>query len=251
MFRYCGVVDRGMVHLNNDDAAFLNEAILTNGLYEDEKETAEVLFAVADGIGSLENSHFASKLALKTFLEYGKNLSVNDIENIIRQANSNILEFTKSNKEISKIGTTLTGVYINQDKLTTFNVGNSRVYRFRNGILQQLTKDHSLVQSMIDLGTLSTSEAKTHQQKNIITRFLGTSDVTVSKSDVFEQPFLFKQGDLLLLCSDGLLEHLNHEDIANMLSKDESIQEKARNLLIISNERGGIDNTTIVLVERV
>src|SRR5699024_4450322 len=125
------------------------------------------------------------------------------------------------------------------------HVGDSRVYKLSKGELTQITRDHSLINDLVDSGSISKDEAKSLPQKNIITRALGSEEeISV---DILE--FDLSQGDIILICTDGVTGGLSDETLKETLTTDKSIEEKADEIIQLSNDAGGFDNSTVILAE--
>ena len=143
------------------------------------------------------------------------------------------------------MGTTLVIATVLGNDLYVGNVGDSRAYLTRNGKLRQITEDHSWVEEMIRLGELERSEARTHKNKNVITRAIGTGPFV--QPDFFEIQVI--EGDILLMCTDGLCNMVEDEEILEILSSDMELEEKGNELIRVANANGGRDNIGVVLVQ--
>ena len=162
---------------------------------------------------------------------------------LIQEANRQIYERARTDTEASGMGTTITAAMLAQDQVAIGHVGDSRAYRIRNGELEQLTEDHSLVADLMRSGRLTPEEAESHPQRSVITRALGTDpDVDVDTLAVDAQP-----GDVFLLCSDGLTTMVGDDEILQAVRGNESLEQAARTLVKAANRRGGEDNITVVL----
>lgn len=256
-----GKSDVGLERKHNEDA-FLIGSIIENkeDVYtEVYLESSFIkkygfLIAVADGIGGHAAGDVASELALnhlsRFFLSSQNALLQNEeviktLKDSIIAAHNVILDMGKTNIDYSGMGTTLVGTYFTSNKLYVYNVGDSRLYRFRNGALRQLTKDHSLVQILIDTRQIIHEESYTHPQKNVITNSLGGGD-NKCKPDIVDNLTYFT-GDIFLLCSDGLSDMVAEDIIEGILNSEKSIQEKVICLINTANDNGGKDNITVVL----
>lgn len=257
-----GKSDVGLAREHNEDA-FLIGSIVENkeDIYTEIcLESSFIkkygfLTAVADGMGGHAAGEIASGLALnylsKSFLSSQNALLQNEeiikaLKDSIIAAHNAILNMSKTNPDYSGMGTTLVGTCFTGNKLYVYNVGDSRLYRFRNGGLRQLTKDHSLVQTLIDTGQITHEESRSHSQKNVITNSLGGGDNKCTP-DIADNLTYF-EGDIFLLCSDGLSDMLDEEATEEILVKDISIKEKVISLINLANEKGGKDNITVVLI---
>ena len=236
------MTDVGMVRDNNQDSYFVsvNEDI--------------PLFVVADGMGGHKAGEIASNMAINiikdTFLKL-KTLPMDEIsitkliEQSIKEANEKIYLKSIEKEAYSGMGTTVTLAYIINRKLCIGHVGDSRAYLFKGENLIQITEDHSLVNELVKNGSITLEEAKTHPQRNIITRAVGTSE-TIEMDIVVRE---YEEGNILLLCSDGLTSMVKDSQIQDILSKEKNIQEACENLVSLSNDNGGYDNTTVIAIK--
>ena len=250
-FNSFGFSDLGRVRNHNEDSFLCNK---------DEK-----LFLVADGMGGHVAGETASKLAvdsaeefiinsrakkdIKWPIEYRKELSLeqNRLLAAAFLGNSRIRERSRRDPSMKGMGTTLVGGLIEGDDLAIVNVGDSRLYRVRNKILEQLTIDHSLVGEQERKGVLTRKEALQHPQKHILTSALGHLNNS-SKIDIFVTGIM--PGDIYLICSDGLYAMIDDDKILNIINsiKDRSLYKIALSLALQANLAGGLDNITVVLV---
>ena len=206
------------------------------------------LFIVADGMGGHKAGDFASRFAVNAVREsIGASQETNPIKLIrdaIELANRGILRESDEHEEMRGMGTTIVVTTIIDRYAYTANVGDSRLYLLGD-TLNQITKDHSLVEEMVRLGEITEAEARNHPDKNIITRAVGaTSNVDIDFFDYKVGP-----GGIILMCSDGLSNMVEDEDIRRILRRTVSIEEKARVLVETANENGGKDNIAVILVE--
>ena len=205
------------------------------------------LFVVADGMGGHKAGDFASKYAVQVLEEHIRNNS-GMVETIIteavQEANRKIVEKARENTEMEGMGTTLVVATIIEHTLYFANVGDSRLYLIRDEI-KQLSKDHSLVEEMVRLGGINEEEAKHHPDKNIITRAIGAKDDV--EVDFFE--YRLQKGDVILMCTDGLTNMVDDDEIFRIIKGGRDIVETAMQLVEKANENGGKDNIGIVLVE--
>jgi protein phosphatase len=206
------------------------------------------LFIVADGMGGHKAGDFASRFAVNAVREsIGASQETNPIKLIrdaIELANRGILRESDEHEEMRGMGTTIVVTTIIDRYAYTANVGDSRLYLLGD-TLNQITKDHSLVEEMVRLGEITEAEARNHPDKNIITRAVGaTSNVDIDFFDYKVGP-----GGIILMCSDGLSNMVEDEEIRRILRRTISIEEKARVLVETANENGGKDNIAVILVE--
>ncbi|HLG09466.1 MAG TPA: Stp1/IreP family PP2C-type Ser/Thr phosphatase [Gaiellaceae bacterium] len=235
MGRAAGVTDTGRRRLRNEDA-FICEP---------------PLFAVADGMGGARAGEIAARLAAAALEEAGSETrGAEGVEALIVEANRRIWERSLADPETAGMGTTVTAALVDaaQGNVAIGHVGDSRAYLLRNGVLEQLTTDHSLVAELVQSGVLTPEEAERHPQRSAITRALGTEPtVEVEVLTIAPEP-----GDLFLLCSDGLPTMVSDDEIAAALQAAERAPAAAAEALVArANARGGEDNVTVVLFELV
>ncbi len=210
------------------------------------------LFVVADGMGGHAAGEVASDMAARIVSEeYRPVRGMSDDElmaqmvGAIRSANGTIFKRTIQEQDKRGMGTTVTVMALLPRRYLIGQVGDSRAYILRGGVLTQITKDHSYVQEQVDAGRLSPEEARVHPYANVITRCVG------SNGDVVPDLFLgtLEAGDLILLASDGLTGMLEDEDLRTVLSAGEPLETMVDRLIADANRRGGLDNITVVLVQ--
>jgi PPM family protein phosphatase len=198
------------------------------------------LFAVADGMGGANAGEVASGIVVETL---GPAERAGDLAPAIERANERIHSMAEADKSLEGMGTTATAVWVGDGILTVAHVGDSRAYRMREGKLQQLTDDHSLVGGLVRMGSLTPAEAEHHPQRSVILRAVGVeASVEV---DVTEHELA--SGDRYLLCSDGLSGMVRDEVIEETLRMDVPLAEAAEMLIDLANASGGKDNITAVL----
>jgi protein phosphatase len=204
------------------------------------------LFAVADGMGGAQAGEVASRLAAAAFREFHDADDLDPEERvaaIIQEANRRIYERARSDAQASGMGTTITAALVSGSGVAVGHVGDSRAYRLREGHLEQLTEDHSLVADLVRSGRLTPEEADTHPQRSVITRALGTDpEVDVDTFTVEAEP-----GDVFLLCSDGLTTMVDDEDVSRTVAGADTLEQAAKALVKAANRAGGEDNITVVL----
>ncbi len=199
------------------------------------------LFAVADGMGGAQAGEVASKLAAGAVKSRGA-----DVESLIQEANRRVHQRSLEDPNTSGMGTTLTVAAVADGVVSIGHVGDSRAYLVRDGKLEQLTEDHSLVGELMRSGKLSPEEAESHPQRSMITRALGTDpDVDVDIFSVEPRP-----DDLFLLCSDGLTSMVDDREILRLVGeKRGDLQELVKALIKAANKGGGEDNITVIAFE--
>jgi serine/threonine protein phosphatase PrpC len=206
------------------------------------------LFVLADGMGGAQAGEVASQTAVGVFsdqggLPDGPGTYEERLAALVAQANGRVYSQAQSDDQFAGMGTTLTVAYVGEDDLAIAHVGDSRFYVLRDGELEQLTDDHSLVGELVRRGQISAEEAEDHPQRSIITRALGIEgEVTV---DHFS--WLVRDGDVFLLCSDGLTGMVSDARVAEILAEAPSLAVAAQQLVAAANEAGGRDNITVIL----
>ena len=206
------------------------------------------LFAVADGIGGAQAGEVASRLAATALRETGADGADprRHVDALIQEANRRVYERQTSDASASGMGTTITVALLHYDMVWIGHVGDSRAYLIRNGELEQLTEDHSLVAELVRSGKLSPEEAETHPQRSVVTRALGT-DPNVDV-DTFEVEG--RTGDLYMLCSDGLTTMVDDGTILDEIDRNrDDLRSAAKALVRAANRGGGEDNITVVFFE--
>jgi serine/threonine protein phosphatase PrpC len=204
------------------------------------------LFAVADGMGGAQAGEVASHLAVEV-LEQGLPLGDGSVEERlrarVREANARIMESAQADDARAGMGTTLTVAYVGEDDLTVAHVGDSRLYRLRDASFERLTDDHSLVEELVRQGKLTPEEADEHPQRSIITRALGAEEGVEADSTTWAG----RDGDVYLICSDGLTSMIPEAHVAQILAEAPSLASAGRMLIDAANDAGGRDNITVVL----
>lgn len=235
--RWAQITDNGLVRALNEDSLCISPAI--------------GLFAVADGMGGHRAGEVASSMALQLLEQnLGQRLKTGEkpgdaLVNSVKQTNQVIYELANQNPEWTGMGTTVTACLRQGSEVFIAQVGDSRAYLLRNGGITLLTEDHSLVQELLRNGEITEEQAFLHPQRNILTRALGTKPFV--EVDLYRVAVI--PGDLLLLCTDGLTEHLRSEDIFFTVKKSLDIDAAVQSLLEKALQLGGSDNITVILVE--
>ena len=234
--------DRGRVRTDNQDAYFAG------------KITDDSVFAVVcDGMGGANAGNVASELAVRHISEYvirpyrdGMDMTDTEktLKNAIVSANISLYDKAVNNAELAGMGTTAVAAFVKDGTAVIAHVGDSRIYLV-NGEIKQLTRDHSVVQSLIESGKITPEDAKVHPRKNVITRALGAEENVAVDSDCLN----LSNGDTLLLCSDGLTNFLDDKDILTVFQNND-ISAVAERLVEEANENGGGDNITVVTVTK-
>jgi PPM family protein phosphatase len=221
--------DIGRQRRENEDSAFARAPV----------------FVVADGMGGAQAGEVAARIAIEAFERGlpGGGSPEERLANLVREANHQIYERSRADGGRAGMGTTLTAAYVDDAHVAIAHVGDSRAYLFRDGTVQRLTQDHSLVGELVRRGKLSEEQAAEHPRRSIITRALGLEpDVEV---DTWTYPA--RAGDVILLCSDGLTSMISEERVRDTLESNPNLDAVADTLINEANEAGGRDNITVVL----
>ena len=237
--RTFSITDVGMVRQVNQDYVYTTDNPLG---------PLPNLFVVADGMGGHNAGDTASRMCVEVVVsQIEKSTKVTPIgilEQAVAAANETVYDASLEDVALYGMGTTLVGTVVFGDTAYVINVGDSRLYAFRD-TLKQVTVDHSLVEEMVQSGKLQKEAIRTHPNKNIITRALGTNRTV--KADCFE--IEVREGDVLLLCSDGLTNMLEDDRIESIIKQYKNDMKRAGEILIEeANEAGGKDNISVVLV---
>lgn len=240
---FATLTDRGRVRANNEDAVFA-----------DPRQSLAIL---ADGMGGYNGGEVASGMAIALLsASFGRWLAHTDLCDQTRavrralqigtdEANRAILEAGAIDTHLLGMGTTLVLAFCGSQRIVVGHIGDSRCYRLRDRRLEQLTRDHSLLQDQLDAGLITPAEAATSPHRNLVTRALGIeARVTLETNDYPVQP-----GDLYLLCSDGLSEMVSDADICTVLLQKNGLSEKATLLVSMANDNGGRDNISVILAK--
>jgi protein phosphatase len=167
------------------------------------------------------------------------------MEICVDNANLSIFNSANSNTQYAGMGTTLVLGVFRDDKLLVGHIGDSRCYRFRAGVLEQITRDHSLLQEQIDAGLISQQQAATSSIKNLVTRAVGVEEMVMLEVN----EHVVEPGDVFMLCSDGLSDMVDDASIAKVIAANVEMHQKSERLIEAANENGGRDNISVILVE--
>ncbi|MEO7159840.1 MAG: Stp1/IreP family PP2C-type Ser/Thr phosphatase [Polaromonas sp.] len=245
MYEICAQTDQGRVRKNNEDSVAF--------------DAKTGLCILADGMGGYNAGEVASGMAvafinleLESWLsQAGREASARELrrtlETCVRNANHSIFKAACSQPDYAGMGTTLVVGIFQDGRLVLGHIGDSRCYRLRGQVFQQLTKDHSLLQEQIDAGLMTPEQALTAPNKNLITRALGVQESVLP--DIHE--YRVELGDVYLMCSDGLSDMLRDAAMAAILAGAGSLPQKAIQLVAAANQAGGRDNISVVLAEAV
>lgn len=262
-YQIWGATDTGRVRKQNEDHILVGRFVKNRGVLglslgsdDDFVKAYGLLLCVADGIGGEAGGEMASRLGLLTLEKAfyaaskdGEATTVELLQEAAGKANAVVLDVADNKPQWAGMGATLSGVCLLGDKYWTFNAGDSRVYRYRNGWLKQLTRDDTLADIAIRSGAMSFNEATDSHDSHVLTNCLGKREFTLA---VNAGPTL-RDGDRLLVCSDGLYDMVDDERLAALLAQmDAALQDGAtqiRHLLSQANRAGGRDNISVILIQ--
>jgi PPM family protein phosphatase len=233
-YEAAGASDQGRTRKSNEDAYGLD---LRN-------EEGVCNFVVCDGMGGAAAGEIASRMAVEAMLHaMSDGVTGETFQQAVDAANHSVHRSAEQNPARAGMGTTLVAMATRGNRAWVAHVGDSRCYRMRDGELERLTHDHSLVDEQVRLGQLTPAQAETSPMRNVITRAVGTQDEV--DADVIE--FVVAHGDLYLLASDGLMREVDDERIAGILRGSGELEQTCAQLIRAANEAGGRDNITCVL----
>ena len=247
-WEFIGGSDVGRERAHNEDAILV--------------DAERKLVVLADGMGGYQAGEVASQLAVDVVREdssdatltesdlgridpeTGISVAMRQLRGAIEKANNRICSVARGREELNGMGTTIVAARFYDGRVGIAHVGDSRCYRWRENVLEQLTRDHSYVQDQLEKGLISEEEAKNSQQKNLITRALGID--AIAEADVKE--YRTRPGDVYLLCSDGLSDLVDDQTIEAKLCADPSPPERVKVLIDAANANGGRDNISVIVV---
>lgn len=252
MYTYAAKVDIGVSEEQNDDRALIASILLTDGEISGKIEKRAVVAAICDGVGGLAQGYRAAMTTLERISHLNKqNVTINEIQDAIEEANNRVRNIQSIENLHKAMMSTIAGIYSDENKFIVFNAGDSRVYRFRFKYIMQLSKDHSLVQDLIDLGEISTDEAKCHKQKNIINKCIGYEEKVNAR--IIDMSGDYLEGDILVICSDGISDVLSDSDIKNIIiehKSDDDLKECCQHIYNEALQNGSLDNLSVVLLRK-
>ena len=241
--QFWGLTDAGCVRAQNQDTYFMEQL-----------DRSSAVCVVCDGMGGAKSGNVASSLAAEAFIQEVKRSfsSLMDREKTdlllrgaVKVANFTVYDQAQQFEEFSGMGTTMVAVLVRGKKVTVVNVGDSRAYMISQEGICQLSRDHSVVQMMVDRGELSPEAAKSYPGKNLITRAVGTESMVLC--DIFHAEAA--KGDYVLLCSDGLSNMMDDQEILFEVVHGADPAQCCQRLLAIAKDRGAPDNVTSVLIK--
>lgn len=247
-WQFAGGSDVGRERAHNEDAILV--------------DAQRKLVVLADGMGGYQAGEVASQLAVDVVRDESADLALSEVDlgridpdtgisvamrqlrGAIEKANNRICSVARGREELNGMGTTIVAARFYDGRVGITHVGDSRCYRMRERLLEQLTRDHSYVQDQLEKGLISEEDAKNSPQKNLITRALGID--AIAEADVHE--FRTRPGDMYLLCSDGLSDLVDDPVIQGILTSERSLEDYTKHLIDTANANGGRDNISVILV---
>ena len=232
------LTDVGLIRSENQDCYYISEVPVGH---------LPNLYIVADGMGGYKGGKYASHKALDTVLEVIKDSEMSNPKELLKAsilaANDAVLKEAEI-QGLKGMGTTFVAATIVDDELLVANVGDSRLYVVDSQEIRQITEDHSLVQEMVRCGEIAEEDARDHEKKNVITRAIGAAfDLEI---DFFRVGL--KEGDKILMCSDGLTNMVEDESIRDIIYSEDDVMNEATRLVEVAKDNGGKDNITVVLI---
>jgi len=250
--RAAAMTDVGRVREHNEDSVLAVEYVRESLI----EPAQSHLFVVADGMGGAEAGEVASAIAVETIRSYVEGqleTARGEVKNVselltgaLEEANSKIIEYVASHPESRGMGSTGVCAIVTPADAAVAWVGDSRGYLMEGAALRQVTKDHSLVARLVEIGQITAEEALTHEHKNVITRSLGARQSGPAGAEAIASKL--KRGDKLLLCSDGLTAHVMDNQIRDILGRNADPFDAARELIVAANAGGGTDNISVIVV---
>ncbi len=242
MLKEIFMTDKGKVRHHNED----NGAIVFN-------KSGQRLAIVADGMGGHRAGDVASRLTVEKLTELwnvNDHISTADeaekwLRTNILQVNHYVLQHALAHPECDGMGTTIIAVISTENFSSIAHVGDSRCYLYNEDGFKQLTEDHSLVNELVRMGQITKEDAENHPRKNVVLRALGTDE----NLSIDIMTIMFEQGDMMLICSDGLTNKVTDDQLIEVLKQEASLESKAAALINTANENGGEDNITVVILE--
>ncbi len=252
MFSFAVKVDIGVYEESNDDRALIVNHIVTDGELCGKINHDHIVATICDGVGGLAQGYRAAMMTLETVSQlnaFGR--SEEDIRQLIEAANQKIRQCQIDENLRNGLRTTIAGIYADASHFFVYNAGDSRVYRFRYKFFSQLSKDHSFVQDLVDMGKITPEEAKDHPKKNIITKCIGNEDIVNPRITDMSDDFM--EGDIIMICSDGISDEVLDQEFKEIIfehKKDESLDICCAELMDKAIRNGSKDNMSVILVRK-
>jgi protein phosphatase len=250
--RVCAETDIGLKRERNED----NYLIINRKTKDVDIQNYGMMFAIADGMGGHAGGEIASKMACRGMAEYYSartdrlkgadyfKARLGQLRSSIYDVHNKIIEYGRINREYEDMGTTLSVLVLTNNKALIAHVGDSRIYRLRQGFLEQLTEDHSMAQLFIQMGYLTPEKVANHPIRHVVSQAVGQGI-----NDIFSRLENVEREDVFLLCSDGLYGMVTDHEIRNILLHNTAVKEQCRRLVARALKNGGKDNVTVMVVQ--
>jgi serine/threonine protein phosphatase PrpC len=251
MYEVYAITDTGRVRQHNEDGFLFKNVYRNEGEYADSNVTGDWWAAVADGMGGEAAGEIASVLALRRLAGLSVPPEVGELQQCGLDIHKEIVRYGEAHPACKGLGTTLVGLACIDRRITVFYIGDSRAYRFRDGFLKPLTRDHSLVEWLYETGQITREEKGTHQKKHVLLTCLGGSTGRgIPSLEVEVMRGTFEIGDLFLLCSDGVTDYVEEAKIEEIMGRFHRLSDIGCTLVEQANQAGGCDNSTALLIRR-
>ncbi|HBB19918.1 MAG: serine/threonine-protein phosphatase [Ruminococcus sp.] len=245
MYYCCGITEKGVMP-HNEDAMLIGRAVIDKGSSE-QRLSGPFIAAVSDGVSGEAAGEVASKMCLEQVRTI-EDFQRNKLKTGLLEIHHRLAEYSQKHKDSTNMQTTLCGIAVSEEgEVVSFNVGDSRLYRYRGGRIRQISRDQSLVQLLYEEGSITQEERRTHVHRNIIFPAFGNVK-TDPKIDVEIISGGMEYGDILLLCSDGLSDYVSSIDMQEVLEMPKSLPKRLSLLVKRALDHGGQDNITVIAV---
>ncbi len=244
------ISENGYVKSNNEDTYLINDSVFIDSNTE-LSENASV-FVVFDGIGGNSSGEVAAKVASEYFASKYKDILLSNedsLKDIIEQANSEVLKYATTDTHNNGMGTTLAGMILLEDRWIVFNVGDSRVYRLRNGLFKYFSVDDSYFNYLKSMGLVKEEDSEKYANNHKITAYLGNPHFDKEQIHVFSIDFGVRAGDTFLLCTDGVSDMVDDDTMRSILESGHSIRHLSEQIRQHILKAGAMDNFTYILVQ--
>lgn len=252
MYTYAALVDIGVSEHQNDDRVLISGQVLDSGSSFGTIEEAYFIAAVCDGVGGLAQGYRAAETTLNFMAHLNRSgVEAETLKKAIEESNRRVRALQVSENLCGAMCTTIAGIYAEDTRAFVFNAGDSRVYRFRYKYLLQLSKDHSLVQDLVDMGELQKEDVRSHVQKNIINKCIGHEEIVNPRVVEFSEDF--NKGDIILICSDGITDCVEDSKLRDIMMQHKSapdLEACCRAIMELAVASGSLDNMSIILIRK-